>query len=78
MRRRLGQEVRAATAPSAAALRAIAAADAVLVSPISFFEIAQKVRLGKWPEMSAFVNEVLQANQACCTPTSRTTPRIAR
>lgn len=30
-------------------------ADRVLVSPISFFEIAQKVRLGKWPEMELFV-----------------------
>lgn len=26
-----------------------------MVSPISFFEIAQKVRLGKWPEMAPFV-----------------------
>ena len=31
-------------------------ADTVLVSPISFFEIAQKVRLGKWPEMVPFVD----------------------
>ncbi|MBV9509987.1 MAG: type II toxin-antitoxin system VapC family toxin [Caulobacteraceae bacterium] len=43
---------------SAAALRAIASADAVFVSPITFFEIAQKVRLGKWPEMNAFVAEL--------------------
>jgi PIN domain nuclease of toxin-antitoxin system len=34
---------------------ALASADAVLVSPISFFEIGQKVRLGKWPEMEPFV-----------------------
>ncbi|MBC7636763.1 MAG: type II toxin-antitoxin system VapC family toxin, partial [Acetobacteraceae bacterium] len=27
----------------------------VLVSPISFFEIVQSVRLGKWPEMAPFV-----------------------
>ncbi|CAA7612169.1 type II toxin-antitoxin system VapC family toxin [Magnetospirillum sp. UT-4] len=39
---------------SAAALNAIDGADTVLVSPISFFEIAQKVRLGKWPEMEPF------------------------
>ena len=32
---------------------AIAAADVVYVSPISFFEIGQKVRHGKWPEMAA-------------------------
>jgi PIN domain nuclease of toxin-antitoxin system len=31
---------------------AIATAQAVYVSPISFFEIGQKVRLGKWPEMA--------------------------
>ena len=37
------------------ALAAIEAADTVLVSPITFFEIAQKVRLGKWPEMEPFV-----------------------
>jgi PIN domain nuclease of toxin-antitoxin system len=43
---------------SDAALKAIAAADIVFVSPISFFEIAQKVRLGKWPEMDAFMGEL--------------------
>jgi PIN domain nuclease of toxin-antitoxin system len=36
----------------------IESADAVLVSPISFFEIAQKVRLGKWPEMVPFVGQL--------------------
>jgi PIN domain nuclease of toxin-antitoxin system len=40
------------------ALAAIEAADAVLVSPITFFEIAQKVRLGKWPEMEPFVGQL--------------------
>ncbi len=40
---------------SLGALNAIAGADAVLVSPISFHEIGQKVRLGKWPEMEPFV-----------------------
>jgi PIN domain nuclease of toxin-antitoxin system len=40
------------------AAAAISTADAVLVSPISFFEIAQKVRLGKWPEMEPFVGEL--------------------
>jgi PIN domain nuclease of toxin-antitoxin system len=37
----------------------IAAADAVEVSPISFFEIAQKVRLGKWPEMAAYADQLV-------------------
>jgi PIN domain nuclease of toxin-antitoxin system len=40
------------------ALGAISAAEGVLVSPITFFEIAQKVRLGKWPEMAPFVNRL--------------------
>lgn len=43
---------------STAAVAAIEAADTVLVSPITFFEIAQKVRLGKWPEMKSFVNQL--------------------
>jgi PIN domain nuclease of toxin-antitoxin system len=30
----------------------------VLVSAISFFEIAQKARLGKWPEMAPHVNRL--------------------
>lgn len=40
------------------ALAAIEAADTVFVSPITFFEIAQKVRLGKWPEMVAFIDRL--------------------
>ncbi|PPQ39779.1 type II toxin-antitoxin system VapC family toxin [Rhodopila globiformis] len=40
------------------ALAAISAADTVLVSPISFFEIAQKVRLGKWPDMAPFAGRL--------------------
>lgn len=40
------------------ACAAMEAADAVLVSPITFFEVAQKVRLGKWPEMEPFVTRL--------------------
>jgi PIN domain nuclease of toxin-antitoxin system len=40
------------------ALAAIGAADTVLVSPITFFEIAQKVRIGKWPEMEPFIGQL--------------------
>jgi PIN domain nuclease of toxin-antitoxin system len=43
---------------SQAAVAAIKVADTVLVSPISFFEIAQKVRLGTWPEMEPFVDQL--------------------
>lgn len=40
------------------ALAAMQEADTVLVSPITFFEIAQKVRLGKWPEMENFLDQL--------------------
>jgi PIN domain nuclease of toxin-antitoxin system len=33
-------------------------ADAVFVSPISIFEIGQKVRIGKWPEMVPFATKL--------------------
>lgn len=36
----------------------ITEADSVFVSPISFFEIGQKVRIGKWPEMEPFINDL--------------------
>lgn len=34
---------------------ALAEAEVVYISPISLYEIGQKVRLGKWPEMLPFV-----------------------
>ncbi|KIC47829.1 type II toxin-antitoxin system VapC family toxin [Tateyamaria sp. ANG-S1] len=40
------------------ARKAIGAADAVFVSPISFFEIGQKVRIGKWPEMAPMIDDL--------------------
>ncbi|WP_074070918.1 type II toxin-antitoxin system VapC family toxin [Rhizobium gallicum] len=43
---------------SAKATALITDADSVFVSPISFFEIGQKVRIGKWPEMEPFVNHL--------------------
>jgi len=45
---RLSERARAATID----------ADTVLVSPVSFFEIAQKVRIGKWPEMTPHVDRL--------------------
>ncbi len=33
-------------------------AESVYVSPISFFEIGQKVRFGKWPEMEPYVEQL--------------------
>lgn len=40
------------------ALAAFAQASTVCVSAVSFFEIAQKVRLGKWPEMAPHVSNL--------------------
>lgn len=52
------------------ARRAIADAQTIFVSAISFFEIAQKVRLGKWPEMARYVErlpELLASQRAVAT-----------
>jgi PIN domain nuclease of toxin-antitoxin system len=43
---------------SRAARTSIEQAQAVLVSPISFFEIGQRVRRGKWPEMEPLVDRL--------------------
>ena len=37
---------------------ALDAADQLYLSPVSFYEIAQKVRLGKWPLMEPFVENL--------------------
>lgn len=38
--------------------RLLEQAEAVFVSPISFYEIGQKVRGGKWPEMEPFLDRL--------------------
>lgn len=43
---------------SAAALAAIDAAETVSISAISLYEIGQKVRLGKWPEMANYLADL--------------------
>lgn len=40
------------------AITVIEQADNVFVSPISFYEIGQKVRIGKWPEMAPFLDRL--------------------
>ncbi|WP_132519695.1 type II toxin-antitoxin system VapC family toxin [Rhizobium sp. BK376] len=40
------------------AVELIEGAENVFVSPISLFEIGQKVRIGKWPEMAPFVDRL--------------------
>ena len=62
---------------SEGARRAITNADAVLVSPASFYEIGQKVRLGRWPEMAPHIGtlpERLAEDGALVAPL---TPAIA-
>ncbi|WP_312794653.1 type II toxin-antitoxin system VapC family toxin [Tianweitania sp.] len=43
---------------STAAFAAMEQADTVSISAISLFEIGQKVRLGKWPEMQPFLGSL--------------------
>lgn len=38
----------------------ISSANSIMVSAISFFEVAQKVRLGKWPEMAPHVDRLME------------------
>ncbi|MRX52029.1 PIN domain-containing protein [Paracoccus sp. S-4012] len=44
---------------SATARGMIEAADAVYVAPISFYEITQKHRIGRWPELGPVVDQLL-------------------
>lgn len=44
---------------SATAITAIEQAETVSISVISLFEIGQKVRLGKWPEMAPFLGRLI-------------------
>jgi PIN domain nuclease of toxin-antitoxin system len=43
---------------SRTAIERLGKARSVFVSPISFFEIGQKIRLGKWPEMEPFAAQL--------------------
>ena len=40
------------------ARRVLDQAESIFVSPISFFEIGQKVRIGKWPQLEAFAERL--------------------
>lgn len=58
---------------SAQAIAAMNSSDPMYISPISFYEIAQKVRLGKWPVMEtkvAVLQETLAAQGAVMAPFS--------
>ena len=55
------------------AMQAIEAADSIFVSPITLFEICQKVRIGKWPEMERYagqLQELLSIQSIALTPVS--------
>ncbi len=55
------------------ALAALASAEVVYVSPISLYEIGQKIRIGKWPEMASWVNrlpDILRQQGAQVAPLS--------
>jgi PIN domain nuclease of toxin-antitoxin system len=56
---------------SQSAQRAVDSATTVLVSPVSLYEIAQKTRLGKWPEMAGTLDrlfDILQQQGAVLAP----------
>ncbi len=44
---------------STRAIAAIVAADQVFISAISLFEITQKVRIGRWPEMKPYIDQLI-------------------
>jgi PIN domain nuclease of toxin-antitoxin system len=49
----------------------LSAAGSIVVSAITFFEIAQKTRLGKWPEMAPHVDrlsELIERQRATALP----------
>ena len=56
---------------------ALMEADLRAVSPVSVFEIAQKVRLGKWAEMDALVSTLVDAVAEQSAVWADVTPDIA-
>ncbi|MBW9055470.1 type II toxin-antitoxin system VapC family toxin [Rhizobium mesosinicum] len=61
---------------SAKAVALIEKAETVLVSPISLFEIGEKVRLGKWSEMEPFIERLADLLQEQGGITAALTPDI--
>ncbi len=62
---------------SEGARAAIATADAALVSPVSLYEIGQKVHLGRWPEMAPFAPELADLLMQAGLLAAPLTPAIA-
>ena len=61
---------------SATAAAAIAEAETIFLSPISFFEIGQKVRVGKWPQLEPFVDDLPAALEEQGGRVAALTPQI--
>ncbi len=59
--KRLGDDVKAA----------ILEADSVHVSPISIYEVTQKARLGKWPEIAPHIDALVAERQTLSAPFTR-------
>ena len=59
------------------AKKAISTAVAIHVSPISLFEVAQKVRMGKWPEMRPHLSALAANEQTLSAPFSRSVALLA-
>lgn len=54
-----------------AAEAAIAAADSVIVSPISVYEVTRKARLGGWPEILPHLDELVAETETLSAPFNR-------
>ncbi|KIP99954.1 twitching motility protein PilT [Agrobacterium tumefaciens] len=61
---------------SAKAKSALKGAENVFISPISLFEIGQKVRIGKWPEMEPLLGRLLGLVEEQGGKYARLTPGI--
>ena len=60
------------------AKEAIAGADAVLVSPISVYEVTRKARLGQWPEIVPHNGELVAEGQTISALLTRAVAARAR
>lgn len=62
---------------SSIGVEAISSADSILISPVSFFEIGQKVRIGKWPAMEQFVGQLVDLAEQQGGIVAALTPEIS-
>jgi len=60
------------------AIEATTGADAVLVSPISVYEVMRKARLGEWPEIVPHIGELVAEGQTISATLSRAVAARAR